>query len=119
MREFAQANIFEPLGMHDTFFNDRVMEVVPGVADAYLPLPDGSILRHNTDLNIVGDGSIFTTIEDFYRWDQNFYENRLGKGGPAFVERMQSPGVLIITSSIIPILEPRRSTIPKEWTWGM
>lgn len=88
LREFAQENIFEPLGMDRTFFNDRVFEVVPGVADAYLPLPDGSILRHNTDLNIVGDGGVFTTIDDFYLWDQNFFDNRLGNGDEFLIEQM-------------------------------
>ena len=91
LREFARDNIFAPLGMNDTFFNDRVMEIVPGVADAYLPLPDGSILRYNTDLNAVGDGSVFSTIDDFYLWDQNFYDNILGSGSEFIIEQMTTP----------------------------
>ena len=80
LREFADANIFQPLGMRDTLYNDRAREVLPNRADAYLTLPDGRIIRYNTDLNMVGEGSIFTTIEDYYLWDQNFYRNRLGDG---------------------------------------
>jgi hypothetical protein len=36
----------------------------------------------------VGDGGLYTTVEDLYKWDQNFYHNRLGKGGQALIDRV-------------------------------
>ena len=33
-------------------------------------------------LDYVGDGGVFTSLEDMLAWDQNFYDNQLGQGGP-------------------------------------
>lgn len=91
LRQFAAANIFGPLGMHDSFYNDQSRQVVHNRADGYVVLPNGEILRYNTDLNIVGDGGVFTNLDDFYKWDQNFYHNRLGDGSDFIVRQMQTP----------------------------
>jgi hypothetical protein len=47
-----------------------------------------------TSFALVGDGGLRTTVEDLARWDANFYDNRLGAGGPALIERVQAPGTL-------------------------
>ena len=96
LREFADENIFQPLGMHDTFFNDRAREVVPRRADGYLTLPDGRIIRFNTALNMVGDGGVFTTLDDFARWDDNFYHNRLGPAWDHIIAQMTTPNTQLI-----------------------
>ncbi|MCP2604402.1 penicillin-binding protein, partial [Candidatus Aminicenantes bacterium AC-708-M15] len=44
--------------------------------------------------DIVGDGGVFTTVEDLYLWDQNFYHNRLGKGGRELIDLILTPGTL-------------------------
>jgi hypothetical protein len=41
-----------------------------------------------------GDGPILTSVEDLFLWDQNFYKNKLGGGGPSLIEAMQAPGRL-------------------------
>ena len=46
-----------------------------------------------TQLDHVGDGGVFTTINDLAKWDANFYENKLGYG-QEFLDRMHSQGVL-------------------------
>jgi hypothetical protein len=33
-------------------------------------------------------------VEDLLKWDQNYYDNQLGKGRPELVERAQTPGSL-------------------------
>jgi hypothetical protein len=33
-------------------------------------------------------------VEDLYRWDQNFYDNRLGKADSDLIEMLQTPGRL-------------------------
>ncbi|MCZ6603109.1 MAG: serine hydrolase [Planctomycetota bacterium] len=82
LREYAQENIFQPLGMKDTHFHDTLNHITRNRADGYAPLPDGDgygIDMENT-LDIVGDGGLLTTVEDLFLWDQNFYKNRLAGG---------------------------------------
>jgi CubicO group peptidase (beta-lactamase class C family) len=91
LRQFSDANIFKPLGMNDSFFNDRGVEVVANGADGYLTLPDGRVLIYNTDLDMVGEDGIYTTLEDFLRWDHKFYRNVLNDSDPGLIELMTTP----------------------------
>ncbi len=91
LRAYAEAHIFRPLGMTHTHFHDDHTEIVPNRASGYAR--DGGGFRISmTTLDMVGDGGVFTSIEDLVAWDRNFYEPRVG--GPAFVEAMLSRGVL-------------------------
>lgn len=54
---------------------------------------DGFRLRMS-ERDFVGAGGVFTTVEDFLKWDDNFYHNRLGKGGPGLIKMFLSTGVL-------------------------
>ena len=54
-------------------------------------MDDGSYEIYMTNLDWVGDGGVFTTIDDFIEWDRNFYGNRLGRGSPALIEQVTSP----------------------------
>ena len=81
LREFAEKEIFGPLEMNDSFFNDNVNLIVKNRADAY-SLIDGNkkeYVINMTNLSNIGDGGVYTTINDFIKWDNNFYENILGK----------------------------------------
>ncbi len=90
LRRFAEAEIFGPLGMKQTFFNDNVDEVVPHRADGY-KLVDGKYQIFMTNLSWVGDGGVYTSLDDFIAWDRNFDDNKLGKGGAALIETMTTP----------------------------
>lgn len=92
LREFAQQRIFEPLGMDHSHYHDDHREIVPGRASGYAPEGEGYRISMTT-LDLVGDGGVFTTIDDLLKWDRNFYDNRLG-GGAAFIERLTTPGRL-------------------------
>ena len=92
--EFAKRNIFEPLGMNDTHVHDDRNRVVRNRATGYAPIGEGKYRIDMTQLEIVGDGSVFTTIEDFFKWDQNFYLNRLGHGTQDLIEMVLTPGKL-------------------------
>ena len=94
MSEFAQRYIFEPLEMNDTHFHDDLNVVVENRASGYRPNEDGSYRIDMTQLDIIGDGSIYTTIEDFFEWDQNFYHNGLGNGTQELIDRVLTRGVL-------------------------
>jgi len=78
LREFADERIFSPLSMSSSFYNDNVNQLVTNRAGGYKLLDDGSFEIFMTNLNWIGDGGVYTNLRDFIRWDQNFYENKLG-----------------------------------------
>lgn len=108
LAEYARAQIFEPLGMRDTHFHDDHTRIVPDRATGYAPLESGDGADDDaagadgrvspdwrisvTTLPMIGDGGVFTTVEDLALWDRNFDQSTVG--GPAFVESMLRRGVL-------------------------
>lgn len=93
LREWAAENMFGPLGMDHSHFHDDHTHIVPARADGYAPTEDGFRISM-TILDMVGDGGVYTTIEDFLHWDRNFYDNKLGAGGPELIEQITTPGQL-------------------------
>lgn len=47
-----------------------------------------------TTLDMVGDGGVFTTVEDLLKWDRNFYDNKLGQSKRELIELAETPGTL-------------------------
>lgn len=92
LREYADERIFAPLGMTDTHFHDRFDEVVPDRAVGYAPADDGGYRISTTTLEMVGDGGVFTTVEDLARWDRNFYTHEVG--GETIQEMIHTTGTL-------------------------
>jgi CubicO group peptidase (beta-lactamase class C family) len=91
LRQFAAEEIFGRLGMDDTRFNDNVNQIVTNRADGYRLMDDGSWEIFMTNLSWVGDGGVYTNLDDFLKWDQNFYNNKLGKGGDSLVKTVTTP----------------------------
>jgi len=91
LREFAAEEIFGRLDMNESFFNDNVNQPVRNRADGYRLMDDGSWEIFMTNLSYVGDGGVYTSLDDFIKWDQNFYENKLGKGGESLIEMVTTP----------------------------
>lgn len=89
--EFAAAEIFGPLGMQDSLFNDNVNRLIPDRADGYRRMDDGSWEIYMTNNPWVGDGGVYTNLDDFVKWDRNFYHNQLGEGGQALIETVTTP----------------------------
>ena len=91
--EFAAANIFKPLGMTYTRFYDDRSVVVPGRVAAYSAGKDGKFdVDWSTNYDTVGAGGLMSTVDDLLAWDQNFYQNKLGKG--TLIKEMETRGVL-------------------------
>lgn len=65
----AQEQLFEPLAMDATLFDDDHAAVVPGRARSYRPTEDGAWRRWLKHFDTVGDGGILTTIRDMAKWD--------------------------------------------------
>ena len=93
LREWAAENMFASLGMEHSHFHDDHTHIVPNRADGYAPTEDGYEISMTT-LDMVGDGGVYTTIEDFLLWDRNFYDNTLGKGCEELIETVTTPGTL-------------------------
>ncbi len=93
-REFAKKFIFEPLGMDSTHFHDDPNMIVKNRAAGYMPREEGGYRIHMTQLDMIGDGGIFTTVDDFFKWDQNFFANRLGKKSDALISTALTTGKL-------------------------
>ena len=90
-REWTDANIFQPLGMAKTHFQDNHREVVPNRAYGYSSAADGYEVIHD-GLAAFGSSSLFTTIDDLTKWAANFDGPTVG--GTAVIERMHEPGEL-------------------------
>ena len=91
LREFSETEFFGPLGMTHTHFHDDHNEIVPNRAIGYAPNDDGFRINVTT-LDMVGDGGIFTSVEEWVAWDRNLTEGTVG--GPDWVALMHERGVL-------------------------
>ena len=94
LREYAEENMFKPLGMTRTKFYDDHNEIVKNRAASYVPRKGSGFQIAATTLDMVGDGNVFTCVEDLSLWDENFYHNKLGKGGQALIDQALTTGTL-------------------------
>jgi len=90
LKEYAAANIFGPLGMANSHFHDDHTHIVPGRASGYAPREEGFRISETT-LDMVGDGGVYTSVDDLLFWERNFEVNRLG-GGDELIDRLTTPG---------------------------
>jgi CubicO group peptidase (beta-lactamase class C family) len=92
LREFAQERIFGPLGMTNTQILDDHTRVIQRRAASYDPRPEGRFGASIANWEQTGDGAVQTTVEDLAKWDQNFYDPKVG--GPRLLEQLQTTGAL-------------------------
>ena len=91
LREYAAEHIFKPLGMTHTEFRDDHHRLIPQRAVGYQPV-DGSFRVSQPEFDVVGDGGLYSTVEDLAKWDENFRTGRVG--GKSGVALLQEPGRL-------------------------
>ena len=89
---FAQENIFDPLGMKNTRLYDDPDAIIRNQAMGYSPKPDGGYRLDILRSEVIGDLGVITTVEDFLRWDNNFYDNEVGAGTQELIETMFKRG---------------------------
>lgn len=95
IRDFAEEKMFGPLGMDNTLFYDDNRDLIKNKVFSYEKKTDGNgfnnlIMR----FDLVGSGGVYSNIEDLLLWDQNFYNNKLGKGGQGIINKMHEEGLL-------------------------
>jgi CubicO group peptidase (beta-lactamase class C family) len=93
LREFAEENIFKPLGMVHTAFQNDGTEILKNRATGYSSRQPGGFSVEMAGSYHVGAGGLLTTIDDLFLWDQNFYNNKLG-GGAELIQQFLTPGTL-------------------------
>lgn len=103
LRQFAHERIFQPLGMTNTHFHDDHAEIVPGRTQAYVPKNESGFIISIPVFDVVGTTSLFTTVEDFAKWNANF---ATGTVGGEMLAEMQSPGTFNDGST-------------REYGWGL
>lgn len=91
LRDEAQDRIFGPLKMRHTSYLGSYDDVIPDRALAYAPRGDGYHVDVSRWLQL-GDGAVFTTVEDMLLWDRNFHTPSVG--GRALLDTMHTRGVL-------------------------
>lgn len=92
MAQYAEKEIFKPLGMENTHFHNDHNKIVKNRASGYIPIDDENFQISMTTLNMIGDGGIFTTIEDIKKWDDAFYGSEVLS--ESFWANMTKQGVL-------------------------
>ena len=98
LREFADENLFQPLGMRDTHFHDDRTHVVRNRAVGYTRAERGYRMSHPWQWDQVGSGGWYANIADLARWDRNFDTGDVG--GEDFADRMTSRGRLTTGDTI-------------------
>jgi CubicO group peptidase (beta-lactamase class C family) len=93
LRQFAEENIFRPLGMANSHFQDDLRSIVKNRAVGYSPIKGGGFSTVITNFDRIGAAGVMTSVEDLLLWDRNFYENRLD-GGMDLINEMVTPGAL-------------------------
>lgn len=90
LNAFAQENIFKPLGMTHTLYQDDHSQIIRNRATGYDPSADGYRINMS-NWDETGDGNVYTSVEDLYLWDQAFYNNKLSR---ELMDLLQTTGTL-------------------------
>ena len=92
LKEFTAERIFKPLGMHDTHLHDDHKHMVTNRTSAYEVGDKGELIVSIPVFDNAGATSLFTTVEDFAKWDRNFYEPQVGDVN--LINQLIEPSVL-------------------------
>lgn len=92
--QFLQENIFKPLGMNNTVAHEKGISIVKNRAMGYRL--DGSrfvFSDQSVTSAVLGDGGIYSSIEDLFKWDQALYTEKLVK--KETLAAAFTPGILL------------------------
>jgi CubicO group peptidase (beta-lactamase class C family) len=85
-RKWTRENIFEPLTMKDSQFNDSASRIISKRAYPYYLADGGELQKGILSYSYVGPTSLLTTSEDMAQWLFNFDQSRVGN--PAIMQKM-------------------------------
>lgn len=93
LREFATKELFTPLRMSSTVFRDSHTTPIPRRATAYEPLESGGFGTRVPGFDVIGDGGLFTTVEDLAKWNPTALDHALH--APGLSALLLTPGRLV------------------------
>lgn len=94
VQEAASEKIFKPLGMKNTFYLTDKSMIIKNRANGYFTQKDGTLGGVNLKYALAGAGGLYTNLEDFAIWNNNFYQNKLGTGKEEFITQALTNGKL-------------------------
>ena len=74
-KEFIEKNVFHPIGMSHSYVLEETTKAIPNRVNAFTDYWQ----QNEDDLNtkVPGDGNIYTTAMDLFRFEQSLYSNAL------------------------------------------
>lgn len=85
-QEWTKNNIFEPLGMENSFFIKNSSQLIMDKAESYKKGKDRFLNEPGPWVNAVGMGYLFTNLEDMVLWMDNFRTKKVG--GENVIDKM-------------------------------
>ncbi|MEM9340833.1 MAG: serine hydrolase domain-containing protein [Bacteroidota bacterium] len=73
LADFAEEELFQPLGLSDTFFESSLSSVVKNPAYAYYK-SNGTYQQHHSSNLCTGAGGVVTTITDLLEWSKIYWQ---------------------------------------------
>ncbi len=92
LRDYSDSVFFKPLGMTSTHFHSDHSEITLNRTSAYFKDDNGKWKISIPVFDNYGATSLFTTVEDLAKWDENFYNKKIG--GDEFIKAMMLTGKL-------------------------
>ena len=80
--------------MKNSMFYDDNKELIKNKVFSYEKNDKGGFDNLIMRFDLVGSGGVYSSVEDLFLWDQNFYKNKLGKGGQTIINKMHEEGLL-------------------------
>ena len=91
-QDWTKEHIFLPLGMNNTSFREDMEAVHLNSATSYARNDDGTFRQPLKYWTYMGNGNVYTSIEDMAKWVQNFSEPELG--GSDGINSLTEKGIL-------------------------
>jgi CubicO group peptidase (beta-lactamase class C family) len=89
--DYMRENVFEPLGMNDSYVRMTPATIIAGRSEGYTPGSQGWTTPGDLG-GAVGAGGIYASVEDLERWGRNLLSPQVGT--PEMVEAMMTEFML-------------------------
>ncbi|WP_235298222.1 serine hydrolase domain-containing protein [Portibacter marinus] len=90
-KDWTKQKIFEPLGMDNTTFREDMEVVIKNAATGY-NCNDGACRNPLEFYTYMGNGNVYTNVEDFAKWVNHFSTGEIG--GQASIQQLLTRGIL-------------------------